>query len=243
MFARCLSLALCLVSVPCLAETVTLDFLNHDPLPEWLTVERGVYADWTSGISNQYQDRNGISISFDYDYPITIESVTLIGGYEFLFPQPPGGECSDYHRENVDVTGEPIVLNYGCHSYNGQSGFIAYADESQAGGEESSFAIAGLTITLTEPVPFVAGDTDFDSDADLADLNNIRNNFGGDPMLGYGDTDRDGQIGLPDLNVTRNNFGAIAPNSSSVPEPSSVALALLGIITVPHILRTRRPRS
>ncbi len=51
----------------------------------------------------------------------------------------------------------------------------------------------------------VPGDTDGDADVDLADLNHVRNQFGG---LGLGDTDGDRDVDLADLNAVRNHFGA-----------------------------------
>jgi hypothetical protein len=71
----------------------------------------------------------------------------------------------------------------------------------------------------------VAGDNNDDGQVDLADLNNVRNNFGG---AGGGDTDLDGDVDLDDLNAVRNNFGTrfTPPNElAGVPEPSSFALA------------------
>lgn len=49
-----------------------------------------------------------------------------------------------------------------------------------------------------------AGDTNFDGEIDLEDLNNVRNHFGG---TGLGDADGDGDVDLDDLNAVRNHFG------------------------------------
>lgn len=51
------------------------------------------------------------------------------------------------------------------------------------------------------------GDTNGDGQVDLVDLNNVRNNFGGQ---GLGDADGDSDVDLSDLNAVRNNFGASA---------------------------------
>jgi ELWxxDGT repeat protein len=48
------------------------------------------------------------------------------------------------------------------------------------------------------------GDTNFDGNVDLEDLNNVRNHFGG---TGLGDADGDGDVDLDDLNAVRNHFG------------------------------------
>jgi ELWxxDGT repeat protein len=52
------------------------------------------------------------------------------------------------------------------------------------------------------------GDTNFDGQVNIEDLNNVRNNFG---YAGYdrpGDADGDGVVGIEDLNAVRNHFGA-----------------------------------
>jgi hypothetical protein len=70
------------------------------------------------------------------------------------------------------------------------------------------------------------GDTNGDGVVDLADLNNVRNNFGATGPGVVGDTNGDGQVDLTDLNAVRNNFGAgganadlVAALSPSVAEP------------------------
>jgi hypothetical protein len=234
------SLALCLISVPCFAESVTLDFLAGDPLPEWITVDRGIW-DAGLGISNRHQNPDGVAIHIRPERPFTIDTVTVIGGQEFLYLQPLGGVCENQPPGNFEVLEyAPHELEYGCYSHSGRNGYSFYGDQSNDG--ENTIALTGLKLTLTDPVPFVTGDTDYDADADLMDLNNIRNNFGGDPLLGFGDVDRDDQIGLADLNIMRNNFGASA-SFAPVPEPSTIVLlAVFAAITAPRILRTRRPR-
>jgi hypothetical protein len=234
------SLALCLVSVPCFAETVTLDFLAGDPLPDWITVDRGIW-DAGLGISNRHQNPDGAAIWIKPELPFTIDTITVAGGQEFLYLQPLGGVCENQPPGNFEVLEfVPHELEYGCYSYSGRNWYSIYADHSNDG--ENFLAITGLKLTISEPVPFVSGDTDYDADADLMDLNNIRNNFGEDPMLGFGDVDRDDQIGLSDLNIMRNNFGASA-SFAPVPEPSTIVLAvLLAAITAPRIWRTVRPQ-
>ncbi len=65
-----------------------------------------------------------------------------------------------------------------------------------------------VTINIT---PTIEGDVNFDGSVDIGDLNIVRNNFGGDPLVLQGDANFDGSIGIADLNAVRNNFGASAP--------------------------------
>lgn len=63
--------------------------------------------------------------------------------------------------------------------------------------------------TLTRSIEVTTGDTNGDNQVNIADLNNVRNNFGGQ---GLGDTDGDGDVDISDLNAVRNNFGAGEPS-------------------------------
>jgi hypothetical protein len=79
-------------------------------------------------------------------------------------------------------------------------------------------------------IPSQLGDTNGDGIVDLADLNNVRNNFGG---TGLGDTDANGTIDLADLNNVRNNFGA----GAAVPEPNSLTIAFAGFVVLVALRR------
>lgn len=84
-----------------------------------------------------------------------------------------------------------------------------------------------LSITYSIPDFGVTGDTDWDGDVDLEDLNNVRNHFGDTQPGGPGDTvPFDFRVDLEDLNRVRNHFGEQAA-PSPVPEPQSLALAAL----------------
>jgi hypothetical protein len=88
--------------------------------------------------------------------------------------------------------------------------------------------------------PYLSGDANFDGVVDLIDLNHVRNLFGRDRAPQYLDTlPYNGQIDLDDLNRVRNNFGATI--ATPVPEPSTIALLLLGIGAC--ALRIRRAGS
>jgi hypothetical protein len=75
---------------------------------------------------------------------------------------------------------------------------------------------AGEYLLLTSHADAVGpGDTDFDGDVDLDDLNNVRNHFG---ATGLGDTwPFDGDVDLDDLNAVRNNFGVTPPSITVAP--------------------------
>ncbi len=81
----------------------------------------------------------------------------------------------------------------------------------------------------------LTGDTDADGDVDLADLNNVRNNFGG---AGLGDTNIDGTVDLKDLEAVRNSFGVSA--QPAVPEPATGLLLPAGYLAIGAWQRARR---
>ncbi len=74
-------------------------------------------------------------------------------------------------------------------------------------------------------VATVEGDTDGNGTVDLADLNNVRNNFGASGPNVVGDTNGDGQVDLTDLNAVRNNFGAGGASNSTIAPNTRLASA------------------
>lgn len=146
-----------------------------------------------------------------------------------LFPPLAGGPVSFHADFNAFATA-PVLASDGLPAdvtLNAQSFDESTITLIPTTGVISSSDLASLTFTA---IPATPGDTNGDGAVDLTDLNNVRNNFGGQ---GLGDTDADGDIDLTDLNNVRNGFGA--SSSVAVPEPSSgvfalAAIAIIGIV-------------
>jgi len=127
---------------------------------------------------------------------------------------------------------------------------LGVGSEFSSGSLEFLFGaspLSGVTIAAmyqkVNQVEPVVGDTNGDGIVDIVDLNNVRNNFGsqGDPVLG--DTSPfDGVVDITDLNNVRNNFGA-GPVGNSVPEASSAALMLVGLLTSGWLVRRSLSRT
>jgi ELWxxDGT repeat protein len=79
------------------------------------------------------------------------------------------------------------------------------------------FATTGVPAPGMEVYEMVSqpGDTNFDGQVDLTDLNEVRNHFGETGNV-LGDSNGDGVVDLEDLNAVRNNFGAGGATSSTV---------------------------
>ena len=133
-------------------------------------------------------------------------------------------------------------VNQGTWIAQGLTGFLADGSPFY-GRTDSRDGLAPWVIhSLGDAVP---GDTNADDSIDLLDLNNVRNNFGGNE---FGDADFDGDVDIADLNVVRNGFGTAlnspAAFSASVPEPATLLLAIvviLGSMCRRHWQSTSRP--
>jgi hypothetical protein len=176
------------------------------------------------------------------------------------------GNFSGFTLETPWVTDTNVVFHglgsdgqdgiyYGSLSGGPLSKLIAAGDELDGriaqsfrlgtkGGSDSSSLAFIAWFTNGESGVYLAnlgapGDTNGDGVVDLADLNNVRNHFGGP---GLGDTNSDGIVDLEDLNAVRNNFGA-SGGATSVPEPSMAVLLSVGGLTLGLATRLRRARQ
>lgn len=76
-------------------------------------------------------------------------------------------------------------------------------------------------------ISVVPGDADGGGSTNLGDFGVLKANFGaGGANWAQGDFDLDGKVSLSDFGILKENFGASA--AAAVPEPSSLALGLLG---------------
>jgi hypothetical protein len=78
-------------------------------------------------------------------------------------------------------------------------------------------------------VPGLPADFDGNGEVDLVDFNTLKDNFGiVNAMKSQGDADGDGDVDLVDFNVLKDTFGQ--SGAAAVPEPSTIALALMGLV-------------
>ena len=96
----------------------------------------------------------------------------------------------------------------------------------------------GLGLEDPSGAGLLKGDTDRDFDVDIADLGALAGSLGVEtgaiwgPGEDAGDTDGDGDVDIADLGALAGNLGltgGLPPAISAVPEPTSIALTLLGL--------------
>jgi len=102
--------------------------------------------------------------------------------------------------------------------------------------------IPDLSFTASSPI----FDCNGDNITDLSDLACVASIADRDTVLGElgslpGDFDGDGSVGFPDFLILSANFGqTAAASTSAVPEPSTGALGLLGLLALMCVRRSRR---
>jgi hypothetical protein len=91
------------------------------------------------------------------------------------------------------------------------------------------------------------GDFNFDTIVDTVDFGILRDHLGAhlDGPVAYenGDIDTDGEIDLDDFGQFKALFPGVAAQTASVPEPSSLALALCALVPLAALVRRRSPST
>lgn len=239
-----------LVCAPVSAAVVTYDFQTIEALPEGLELVDGRFSPSITprvGIVNDPFSSPVVGVQFDFGRSVTLLSARYFGdGGDSLFT---GFYCDvppprhRFHTNGEFWLGDIFVggdfyadLDYGCFSADG-SGYLSLSTDylSETHDEYGTAALVSLTLDIADGV---LGDTNADGSVDITDLNNVRNNFGGEVL---GDANGDSLVDIEDLNLVRNNFGNTL---ASVPEPSSVVLlGILILLTTNHRTSgTTRPR-
>lgn len=178
---------------------------------------------------------------------ITIDGLTQLDAvFEFS-----GGQ------QQIDVRGYAFN-SAGLTVRNSPNAFVnVYSSNPYFAGGDPYFKLGGNNIPYVSQVGVAVGpptkwlvhanddrpvgDTNWDGVVDLADLNNVRNYFGGRYTEGS-TLPLDGSIvDLEDLNRVRNTFGQSTP--APVPEPSTLAIGLLTLLLGQHAQIFKRPHA
>jgi len=199
-------------------------------------------------------DSVGVTRSFSIDVSSQLEEVEIHlnvtgrnrgdiyfsrGNVEAMLESPSGTKSLLLYRNASDYWDGAIDWTFASNAFWGENPFgdwkltLSHVDvvgvNDDGGALWQSFS---ATLRMGTLIPSgLPGDTDADGDIDLNDLNNVRNNFGGEGSPGetVGDAfPYDGVVNLEDLNAVRNNFGEGA--ASSVPEPTGMAIAAVCVL-------------
>jgi glucose/arabinose dehydrogenase len=182
-----------------------------------------------NGIGDHAEANGYLEPLLQYDHQ---DGKSVTGGYVYrgeLFPELTGKYLfGDFRGQLNNYVGRMFLGDLGAGTIQELNISLAglaqpdliYAFSEDANGElyllgGENDGSTGVIYRLVRENPY--GDTNADGVVDLADLNNVRNNFGG---TGPGDANLDGVVDLTDLNAVRNNFGA----SNPVPEPGTFGL-------------------
>lgn len=160
----------------------------------------------------------------DIDFKFYNAANELVGSLLNISPATGGPGSSD----SVPILAQNLNLSFP-HA-------VRYVNAVLTGSNgEVDFNNLGFTGTLTSPT--VPGDYDFDGDVDGADFVVWQTTFPNPPLTpGAGDGDNDGDCDGADFVIWQTNF-PYNPALAVVPEPSTIALALL---SVPAIFALRR---
>ena len=117
--------------------------------------------------------------------------------------------------------------------------FDCNADGSLDVLDANCSAVASLDGTLSA-ANLIKGDANGDGSVAFSDFLTLSANFGSSGFYTDGDFDKDGTIAFSDFLLLSSNFGQSSAVAAAVPEPSSVAMALLGVVGLLTITRRRR---
>jgi hypothetical protein len=125
---------------------------------------------------------------------------------------------------------EGLVL--GPRLASGHATLIGIVDDGGASDLLSTNTLVSFEITSDVAMPASPGDVDMDGDVDNADFARLTLSYGAQEgaLWRDGDMDGNGRVDLADVGiVTANQATAAEASSTAVPEPSSVALVVIGL--------------
>ncbi|MBN2295214.1 MAG: PEP-CTERM sorting domain-containing protein [Pirellulales bacterium] len=133
-------------------------------------------------------------------------------------------EAHESHTWTFDYDWDLLILPSGIHSLEGY--VLGYA-------QSPSIEIE----IISDPEP---GDFDLDGDVDVSDLGILGTNYGTTVGATWrkGDTDGGGVVDVTDLGVLATHFGYGTNTANTVPEPSTMTLVCISILTL--TLRRRK---
>ncbi len=194
---------------------------------------------WVAGDHGALENPNWLQLDFGASFSIANVEVHGIDnngrflGYDNVFNLLASQDSITWEAIGSGVVQDSSRADLRDESFSFAAGaqpLARYLRYEVVGGSHWSY-LGEINVQGTLP-----GDTNGDLQVDLVDLNLVRNNFGLSGEGVDGDTNGDHMVDLVDLNNVRNNFGTTA-GANAVPEPSTLALAVLGMIGLVSVRR------
>jgi hypothetical protein len=172
------------------------------------------------------------------------DGITHLIVLKFVLSATAASDSISMYLDPTSAT-EPDIANASVSGVDFTLHAIGAGSNYGGGATGSTFDELRIGTTFADVVPSfpVPGDTNGDGKVDLTDYNNIFNNFNltgrttaqGDVALSNGTQGADGKVDLGDFHLWKTHFpfpgsGSGAASNGSVPEPSTLVLALLGAI-------------
>lgn len=178
----------------------------RDPLSVLVNTSATIAAGGVLAVRFDASDWNS-TIQFEPQIPVTLQGILQLG-----------------FEPDVDLASQ-IGRTFQVFDWNG----VAPTGKLSLFSPSYAWDFSGLWDTgIVTYLGSLTGNTNGDDRVDLADLNNVRNQFGQSGQGMAGDVSGDAVVDLADLNAVRNAFGqTVAPTPT--PEPASVVLLILTV--------------
>ncbi|MCA9188909.1 MAG: hypothetical protein R3E01_05000 [Pirellulaceae bacterium] len=148
-----------------------------------------------------------------------------------LFELPARNTDATGYGIEFSVVDQTSTIGLLRHSNSGEDGYLNGVFYTESGGQSSPTRDLGIALIGTNALVPLDGDVNGDRAVTMADFDIINNNFRNSvTSRSQGDLTGDRFVNFDDFRQWKSNFAGAVPAASSVPEPASAVLVVLGIL-------------